>query len=455
MKTMTKHPLRITADQLRNSFARCGFALCDNGTYPELERSDLNVKIFENPAALSKAVLLADGSIALRRQLLPYALPYMKNTGKAAAFGKVFNGGDEQYPARHRIEGIIKDGTDLYDAGVLWKKIVRTAFGAGYDAKLVRLNADRKLSDLSSWGASAMKDTSLAPVLTWEIKAVRPDHTEFTLGCMGTLTWMGKALLNIPSDTNECFAFCIDVDEITMEQYGLSQRKDLYDNREEYLCRYTDDTVSASDAFEDKCRDTLRTMGYSEGFGMKIYPDGIYKKMNMIQDSWDLNNQGVRLTSPLGEGTGLPTVLTPAIEQIISEKWQNHEAEAHAFEISHIFIPQKNGDPIEKLAVSFASYGPEVTLASFTKEVSHFLDEIGNKNHFFIPNDMAIAYKTGECRLILDERMSYLGGNFGGISEKAEENFSLGIHAYMANLEMMPLENKAAEEYGYIAPELR
>ncbi len=110
---------------------------------------------------------------------------------------------------------------------------------------------------------------------------------------------------------------------------------------------------------------------------------------------------------------------------------------------------------MEKLALSFAAYGDDVDQASFTKEVGDFLTKIGNNNHFFIPNTQAIAYKFGECRLLLDEKMSYLGGNFGGMSEKAEANFGIGTHAYMANLELKPLKDKAAEEYGYIAPELR
>ena len=123
--------------------------------------------------------------------------------------------------------------------------------------------------------------------------------------------------------------------------------------------------------------------------------------------------------------------------------------------MSHIFVPQQGGAPIEKLALSFGAYGDGIDQAAFTKEVGDFLTAVGNKNHFYIPTNMAIAYKTGECRLLLDEKMSYLGGNFGGISEIAEANFGLGTHAYMANLELMPLENKAKEEYGYIAPELR
>ncbi|MBQ9152914.1 MAG: hypothetical protein IJ130_03785 [Solobacterium sp.] len=457
MTKMTKHPLRITADALKNAFVRSGFTLLDNGEYPELETSDLNLRIFDNPGRITKQVLLQNGESALRTQLLPYALSEIRGEFPvcAAACGKVFDGNNTEYPARLVMEGAVVSDMNLYDYRQMWKKIVRTAFGAGYDCELIRTGEGKTGSDLASWGASAMTRTVLKETVTYEIRVIRADRTDFTAGYTGTMTWIGAAMLGHQTEQEKCLAFSIDIDHAACEWLGIETREQLFDNAQEFLGRFGDETVSVSESFEDRCRDVLRTMGYSEGFGPKIYPDGIYKKMNMIQDEWDLNNKGVLLKEPLGTSVGLPTVLTPAIEQIISEKWNAGEKEARSFEVSHIFMPQKDAAPVEKLALSFAAYGDDVTLASFIAEVDSFLTQIGNRNHFFIPNTQAIAYKYGECRLILDEKMSYLGGNFGGMSEKAEENFGIGTHAYMANLELMPLENKAKEEYGYIPPELR
>lgn len=72
-----------------------------------------------------------------------------------------------------------------------------------------------------------------------------------------------------------------------------------------------------------------------------------------------------------------------------------------------------------------------------------------------IPTDMAIAYDQRDCWLVLDEKMSYLESNFGGISAKAEENHGIGVHAFMAQFELAPLERKAAAEYGVIPNELK
>ena len=455
MKKITKHPIRITADAFRTALILSGFELYDNGEYPELEKTELNLTVFEDPDMFRKPVLLQNGEYALRRQLLPFALPKMKQEGpvKAAALGKVFDGEDQEYPAHMMIQGIISCGLNPYDLNVLWKKIVKLALGTAYEAELVKVSSAQKPADLASWGADKLTDTTLTETNVWAVSVRDPDGETFTLGHTGTLTWLGGVLLG--KDPESSYAFSIDIDQAACRKFGLSSRKELFDNTDAFLSRFTDDSSSVTESFEDRCRDTLRAMGYDEGFGMKLYPDGIYKKMNMIQDEWDLNNKGVLLKEPLGSYTGLPTVLTPAIEDIISRKWAAGEASAKAFEISHIYIPRQNSSPIEKLAVSFAAYGKDTDMASFTKDVGDFLTKIGNNNHFYIPTNMAIAYQTGECRLILDEKMSYLGGNFGGVSEKAEKNFGIGTHAYMANLEILPLKNKAAEEYGYIAPELR
>ena len=343
----------------------------------------------------------------------------------------------------------------LYDLGVLWNKIVRCAFGAAYSAELQKCGADVKAADLATWGQGALAEHTLTEPATWEIRVTDPCGESFALGWFGTLTWLGAALLGKSGKAGSCYAFSIDVDCAACRKFGIADREELFNNHQDFLGGYLDGSVSATEAFEDRCRDVLRTMGYSEGFGPKIYPDGIYKKMNMIQDEWDLNNKGVLLKDTLGNGVGLPTVLTPAIEQILSEKWAAGETCARAFEISHIFMPRRGGFPVEKLAISFAAYGDDMNFAGFKDQVGEFLTKIGNKNHFYVPTNMAIAYNTTECCVILDEKMHYLDGNFGGISPIAEKNFGIGIHAYMANLELAALKRKADEEYGYIAPELR
>ncbi len=445
----------MMADAMKKALMLNGFTLYDNGVFPELERTEMNVKVFDNPNAIKKPILLEEGQYELRTQLLPFALPQM-NSGQeifAAACGKVFDGSDALHPSHMLLEGVIASELTFFDISVLWRKIIKHTFGAAYDVELIRINDnDVHHQDLSSWGVNALEETSLGETSTWKIFVKEPEGGSFTLGYTGTMTWIGASLLGRSTQQNRIYAFSIDVDHAACRSYGFADRAELYRNTQE---SFEDGTVSATEAFEDRCRDVLRTMGYTEGFGPRIYPKGIYKKMNMIQDEWDLNNRGVLLKEELGDGVGLPTVLTPALEQIMAEKWKAGEKNVRVFEVSHIFMPRQGDSPVEKLALSFGAYGEGMDLAAFTEDVGDFLTKIGNKNHFYIPTNLAIAYKPGECRLLLDEKMQYLGGNFGGINPIAEGNYGIGIHAYMANLELLPLQNKAEEEYGYIAPELR
>ena len=88
-------------------------------------------------------------------------------------------------------------------------------------------------------------------------------------------------------------------------------------------------------------------------------------------------------------------------------------------------------------------------------EIDQFLTELGISNHFFFPTDMAIAYDITDCWLVLDEKLHYLEGNLGGISPIAEKNHGIGIHAFMAQFELEPLEEKASVEYAFVPNELK
>ena len=102
-----------------------------------------------------------------------------------------------------------------------------------------------------------------------------------------------------------------------------------------------------------------------------------------------------------------------------------------------------------------ARYSRQVDRISFRKEVDAFLTELGIRNHYFISTTMAIAYDITDCWLVLDEKPNYLGGNFGGVSPIAEKNHGIGTYAFMAQLELQPLEKKTAEEYVFVPNELK
>lgn len=435
MGTTKIHPLHEKADALKNAFILNGFSLIDDGLSPELLDSEWNLPSFHKPSHIRKTpILLEDGSYALRSELITSQLAHLKSDVpiKAAACGRIYDGSDPDYPCHTVIEGVVAD-SDMSDKDYarLWNNIVRQLYG---------LSARAVLSDAEEHSQKVEVET---------------DNDRFVLAYTGPASVISRAILGIDTEAVRVWIFSIDIDAVAVHDYHLEDREALYRPVVSFLAEYASDRTSLTDNFARKAADLLRARGYSEFSGQKIYESDCYKKMNMIQESWDTNNRGVQLKTPLGTCTGLPTVLTPALEEALAENYKAGEENVRIFEIGHIFVPDpKGGKPVEKLALSAGVYGPDIDKVSFRKHVDSFLTELGIRNHFFIPTDLAIAYNTSDCWLILDEKMSYLEGNFGSISPKALQNHEIGTPAYMIQLELAPLEKKAEEEYTFVPTEL-
>lgn len=93
--------------------------------------------------------------------------------------------------------------------------------------------------------------------------------------------------------------------------------------------------------------------------------------------------------------------------------------------------------------------------AKFRQAIDSFLTDLGVKNHFFIPVDIAIPYDPSDCWILMDEKMQYLGGNFGTINQKALDWHQLSVKAFMAQIELDPIEKKAEEEFDFIPSEVQ
>lgn len=436
MKEITKHPLYSTADVIKRAFLINGFDLYDDNQTREIISIDKSAKAFcQSEEFALKPILLQDGDYCLRTELTISELTKFNKSLpiKNIICGKVYDASDSKYPAHLRIEGVMaSSGVVLKDIITLFTNIASEVYGVN---TTVKLNAYKKDC--------------------YNIICTKPDQNEITFGIIGKANWITKALLSTEENCVDTFVFTIDVDTLALDRFNLADRAALYDNRVSYLSQNKDTTPYVGDNIINKTANLLRNMGFTQYFGMKLYPDGIYKKMNMIQESWDSNNVGVALVEPLGEYAALPTVLTPAVEQALADNFKSGETNVKIFEISHIFLPDKTGnDPKEKIAVSIGAYGEDVDSTSFKKTVDEFLTKLGIDNHFFFPTNMAIAYDTSDTWLILDEKMKYLEGNFGGISPIAENNFGIGTHAFMANIEIEALDAKVKEEYYFVPSEL-
>ena len=412
-----------------------GFCMMDGATPELLTTEAANVPVFAMPEELScEKILLLDGSYSLRSELLGSQLHTL--TGQlpiaAAVCGRVYDRRDADYPSKVFLEGIYAvDGLTLRDYTTLWEKVAEEAYGIGTSLTLKEVGKDA-------------------------YKLVLTSDDEFVLGYTGKASWTARAMLGLATADTPVWVFAIDVDSVTIHDFKLADRAALYNPQVSFLKQFDGEAPAFGASFENKVANTLRKRGFLEFSGSKIYEADAYRKMNMIQESWDSNNDGVLLQEPLGTKAVLPTVLTPGLEEALAKNWAAGEEEVKIFETGSFFHPGRGGGaPTEALFLSIGMYGPNVDKISFRREIDAFLTEIGIRNHYFIPTTMAIAYDVTDCWLVMDEKPGYLGGNFGGISPKAEQNHGIGTHAFMAQLELAPLKKKAAEEYVFIPNELK
>lgn len=436
MQEITKHPLYSVADRFKRAFLIQGFELFDNGTAPELipvERSSPTYSMTEEFYA--KPILLNEKNYQLRSEQLFVHLKELKGSLPLKKFccGTVYDEKDLANPSHLRIEGIFaRKDFSFKEYEQLWSDIVQTVYGLHTSCKLQK-HAENVFS----------------------IQICPENKPSYSIGCTGTAAWIARALLDMENDDTATWMFTIDLDTAALHAFHYADRNDLYHNSLQNLSINMEDSSTVGNDFISRVDNLMRSRGYTRFTGMKLYQKNCYKKMHMIQDEWDANNKGISLVNGSEQYASIPTVLTPALEQALADVYLANAESAKIYDIAHIFLPSSNGSaPIEKTSLCIGAFGSEWNSRKFKAEIDAILSELGIQNHFFFPTNVAIAYDTKDTWLVLDEKLHYLDGNFGGINEIAEKNHEIGVHCFMANFELPTLEKKYLEEYHFIPAEL-
>ena len=437
MGRITQHPIRSKLGALTRALVANGFTPHDDRSASEIESVDWAFALYETPDFQSKRriALEEDGRYTLRTNVLATQLDTMRGPLPLRTFciGRTFDGNDAAIPAHWTIEGIIVE--DEFSAALWsrrWTRIAQEVYGISAKARLVALDAR-----------------------TYEVECEAEGST-FALAHLGKASGIVRTLLGLAYGSASAWVFTMDVDELARRACDAPSRAALYSPVVSFLEQFEDDVPTPGDSFASIAADVLRSHEYCEFYGPGLYPQDAYQKMNMIMESWDLNNRGALLQQPFGNFTRVPTVLTPSLEDALEANYKAGEACAKVFEINHHYVLQAVGTkPLLKTSLSFGAYGPDLDRATFRAEVDTILTELGVKNHFFIPTDMAIPYDPTDCWVILDEHMQYLDGNFGSICQKARDAHGIGVPAYMAQIEIPAIERKSAEETAFVPNELR
>lgn len=435
MERISQHPIRSKIDALTRALVMEGFALHDDCGTSEIVDADWLFSLAEQTGFDRKLPILLEeeGRYALRTNLLAAQLADMAGAAQPRVFavGRVYDGADDAVPARWVVEGVAVEGGFIARAWErTWTRIAQAVYGLGAQARLRPLDG-----------------------CAYEV-ACAEGGGELVFARMAKASRIARTLLGVAGEGDDAWVFSIDVDGLALRDAGCPDRAALYSPRVSFLDRFADDKPAAGGAFLHRAADVMRTRGYREFFGIGLYEQDAYRKMNMIMEAWDLNNRGALLQKPFGPFTRVPTVLTPSLQDALEANFEAGEQEVRIFEVAHHYVLEKIGaEPVLKTSLSFGAYGPGIDRAGFRADVDAVLSELGIANHFFIPTDMAIPYDPADCWVLLDERMQYLGGNFGSICQKALDAHGIGVPAYMAQLELQPLERKAEEELRFVAPE--
>ncbi len=435
MEKLTHFPLRAQEDALKRALILGGFTLIDDDTAAEVEPLDWAIQIFDRPSEmLRKPIVLENGSWALRSELLAAQLSTIGRTTPFKVFscGSVYDGRDAAHPRHRVIQGVWADKEiPLREGARFGELLVENVFGLG-----------AKVSNATTYGKSFAIEVTL-------------DDTTFTLATVGEATPIARALMGITDAECTVWIFEIDIDQVTMAVYGFESRDQLFSPLVSDLKKHTSDQSTFGELYFSRASNELRKRGFCEFSGLAVYEDDCYVKMNMIQEAWDTNNRGMQLDEPLGSYSGLPTVLTPALEEALAANWKAGEKKCLLFEIRHIFLPNALGKPIEKVALAFGGYAPGLDKVGWRKLVDSFLTDFGIANHFFIPlpAGKAPAYNPADGWVLMDQNMAYLESNFGSISPVALKNHGIETDAFMAMFEFEPIAKKAAEDFDFVPPD--
>ena len=437
----TRHPLYIAADKLKAGLSAMGFFFAQNGDGKEVQAAGTNFQTFAEPKELAwkdAPIALTEGKAELRTRMLPaflksFALP---TPARVALFGNVYNSTDAKHYKSTEIEGIFfADAFGEKDLGEFWNRFAVVTFGVGSTAELKSVTSPVKITMNEGY----KMETSDAPA-TYAISVTDPAGKSYTLGYVGPATDETMALV----ENGSALAWVFDIDVAAFAvQYvdGVDSLDDLQSVDVAYLSQFKSDEASFGGDPIYQTIDLMRSLGYTEVQGDVILEPDAYVKMNMIQESWDSNNTGVQLVEALDGRSGLRTVMTPALEEVLSANFALGNETVKVFEVGHIFSVVEDSDlPYERVSLCLMAYGPDVTMDSMTADVEALLDAFGMEGYVYTTTDVAIAYVIGQCTIPLNPTDYSTPGNYGPISEVALENHGIkAVQPYMGNFEINTL----------------
>jgi hypothetical protein len=193
---------------------------------------------------------------------------------------------------------------------------------------------------------------------------------------------------------------------------------------------------------EDRIKNLLTGLGYSEFMTYSFVSPSSYKKANYQEDEKNI----IRILNPLGEDYSvMRTTLVPSMIDALAKNYARGNENVGGFEIGNTFFPTEDELPSEKLKLTMGFYdlGDFYYLKESIEKILWFLGinklEVRRKEASFLhPGRSAEFLLNGESL-----------GVFGEVHPRVLENYGLKKKAYVAELDFEKIVENTIDNYTY------
>lgn len=157
-----------------------------------------------------------------------------------------------------------------------------------------------------------------------------------------------------------------------------------------------------------------------------------------------LRNQ-VELINPLGEEFSvMRSSLVPNVLEVLSRNYNRKNQSVRIFEMGSVFLPRENDLPIERKMLTIGIFGEQEDFYSLKGIVESLLDGMHVKDYFFEKEANAPTYHKGRCANLFVGK--HLVGTLGEIHPLVQEEYSIGVRSYVADLDFNLLMQMTTED---------
>jgi phenylalanyl-tRNA synthetase beta chain len=186
---------------------------------------------------------------------------------------------------------------------------------------------------------------------------------------------------------------------------------------------------------EEKAKTELLASGVDEILTYSFVSRKDLDRIHLPEDS--LLRKQVELINPLGEEFSVMRAsLVPNVLEVLSRNYNRKNLKVKVFEMGSIFLPKELPVmqlPIEKKVLTIGIYGEHEDFFTLKGIVENLLTGVGIDGYYFEKETHAPTYHTGRCANIIWG--DHILGTMGEIHPLVQEEYSLGVRTYVADLD--------------------